>query len=276
MNLRKISDIAKSEQTDALKQQVFNLVRQFVYKNRVHYHPHYQGDVNDLISDIYADIMTPKARHGEKESLLDKFNPEITNLPYLVKQVVIRKLIDRERTFKPLKTYGNERNEETGDVSLDYLANKVDETPNTEQISLTESELEAVRNKFSSLSSREKTSFMKEFKAALPVLSNSSKEMFKEILGDWFPDESSISEDSNSTDNIQNVVLEYKDEFSDSPVSISIVNSSKEGPVIKLVSSEGTVDSSLGSDSEDVYAFFRSRGYVPFIRRGKQVYFKNS
>ena len=45
--------------------------------------------------------MRRKSRiEGEEENLLDKFDPSITTLPYLVKIAVKRKLIDSSRSDK--------------------------------------------------------------------------------------------------------------------------------------------------------------------------------
>ena len=47
--------------------------------------------------EFFCQFLTPKGRGDVKETLLDKFDPNVTSLAYLVKVSVTRKLIDRSR-----------------------------------------------------------------------------------------------------------------------------------------------------------------------------------
>lgn len=90
--------MTKDEQTPELKIRLHNLTQNFVRAYWQKYYYQYRGDLYDLAMEFYCEFLTPKARKGKpKENLLDKFDPSITSLEYLVKVSVIRKLIDRSR-----------------------------------------------------------------------------------------------------------------------------------------------------------------------------------
>lgn len=90
--------MTKAEQTDAVFQELYALTRTFTRAYQGHYFYQFHGDIDDLAAEFFTQFITPKARKGEKQTLLDKFDPSITTLPYLVKVSVIRKLIDASRT----------------------------------------------------------------------------------------------------------------------------------------------------------------------------------
>ena len=69
----------------------------FTKKYQPLYYAQFRGDLYDLAMDFYTEFLTPKARVGVKQTLLDKFDPSITTLQYLLKVSVQRKLIDRSR-----------------------------------------------------------------------------------------------------------------------------------------------------------------------------------
>lgn len=88
----------KAKQTDELKVRVYNLTLSFVRKYQPRYYMQYRGESEDLALDFYCQFLTPKSREkGKEESLLDKYNDEITSLEYLLKVSVQRMLIDRSR-----------------------------------------------------------------------------------------------------------------------------------------------------------------------------------
>lgn len=185
MNIKRISDIAQSEQTEDLKLELYKLVQQFVYKYQKHYHPHFKGEIDDLISDFYADFLTPKSRvKGKEESLLDKFNPEITTLPYLVKTAVIRKLIDRERTDKREINYAEKYSEKTGELTVDYLVNKVanEDTP-IEKIEFTEDEIAELRDRYDDMDESAKEAFLEYYNKVKEKLTPNFKDLFEDLTG---------------------------------------------------------------------------------------------
>ena len=89
--------MTKQQQTEEVKVQLFHLTLQFTRKYQPRYYYQYRGELYDLAMEFYCDFLTPKGRSSVKETLLDKFDPSITTLPYLVKVSTIRKLIDRSR-----------------------------------------------------------------------------------------------------------------------------------------------------------------------------------
>lgn len=89
--------MCKEEQTDKVVQELYNLTKMFVRALQPKYYYQYRGDLDDLASEFFIQFITPKARSGEKKTLLDKFDEQVTTLPYLVKVCVVRKLIDASR-----------------------------------------------------------------------------------------------------------------------------------------------------------------------------------
>lgn len=87
----------KCDQTSEVLVELYELTIMFTRKLQPKYYYQFRGDVHDLAMEFYCEFLTPKGRGEVKESLLDKYNPEITSLPYLVKVSVTRKLIDRSR-----------------------------------------------------------------------------------------------------------------------------------------------------------------------------------
>lgn len=88
----------RSEQTEELKVRLYSLTRTFVHKYMHRYFKQFTGNPEDLIMEYYIEFETPKSREkGKEETLLDKWNSEITSLEYLVKVSVQRKLIDSSR-----------------------------------------------------------------------------------------------------------------------------------------------------------------------------------
>lgn len=90
----------KEEQTPELLVELCKLTVMFTRKLQPRYYYQYRGEAYDLAMEFYCEFLTPKGRGEKKETLLDKFDPEVTSLAYLVKVSVTRKLIDRSRADK--------------------------------------------------------------------------------------------------------------------------------------------------------------------------------
>ena len=105
-----------------VKVKVWELVHKYVKVHQPYYYRHFQGDLWDLGQDIFESFMKAKSKarlvkdltgkvmkdeegnvmrvRGREQSLLDKYNPQVTSIEYLVKGCVIRKLIDYSRGDK--------------------------------------------------------------------------------------------------------------------------------------------------------------------------------
>ena len=124
----------KEEQTQKVLLELCDLTLNFTRAYQPRYYYQYRGDVYDLAMEFYCEFLTPKSRKGTPESLLDKFNPEITTLPYLVKVSTIRKLIDRSRSDKYRLTSLDKLIEDgvSPSFTLDFLSNIEDKVDLTE------------------------------------------------------------------------------------------------------------------------------------------------
>lgn len=187
MNLFKsrVFDMDKSEQTDKVKTELYNLTLQFVRKYWRDYYPNYKGELEDLAMDMYEGFLTPKSRvKGKEETLLDKFDPNVTTLPYLVKVSVQRGLIDAARSDKRESNYTEKYDDETGELSLDYLVSHLDTEPDIqiEDIVFDEEEIAELRDKFDGLKPSVKTQFKKSFNEVKNVLSPNFRELFEDLL----------------------------------------------------------------------------------------------
>jgi hypothetical protein len=182
----KVQDMAPEEQTDKVKKELYDLTLQFVRKYWRQYYPQFKGDINDLASDYYLDFLTPKSREkGKEQSLLDKFDPKVTSLPYLVKVAVQRKLIDGSRTDKGEKNYEETYDEETGDLSLDYIANAPEEDDlQIEDIEFSPADIAELKEKFANMGPKEKKAFLDYYSEVKGVLSQNFKDLFREVTGD--------------------------------------------------------------------------------------------
>lgn len=123
--------MTKQQQTDDVLVELFKLTLQFTRKYQPRYYYQFRGEVYDLAMEFYCEFLTPKGRGEVKESLLDKFNPEITSLAYLVKVSVQRKLIDRSRADRVQVLSIDEMIESYGDVMQKTfnLVDEVEEVP---------------------------------------------------------------------------------------------------------------------------------------------------
>ena len=169
---------------EKVKEELYKLTQQFVRKYQRQYYPAYKGELDDLVSDFYAEFLTPKSREkGKEESLLDKFDENVTSLPYLVKVAVQRKLIDRSRSDKGEKNYVEKYDEETGDLSLDYIAEHADdEEIQLENIEFSDDEIFELRDLYDEMSPEKKKAFLKYYNEVKDVLAPNFKKLFADLV----------------------------------------------------------------------------------------------
>lgn len=124
----------KEQQTQTTIYKLYQLTHLFTKALQPKYYYQYRGSIHDLASEFFVQFETPKGR-AKKETLLDKYDPEVTSLEYLVKVCVTRKLIDQSRQH-PYKVLSIEENieargdsflkellvEEEDEVSANYIA----------------------------------------------------------------------------------------------------------------------------------------------------------
>lgn len=192
----KVQDMDKSEQTDEVKTELFKLVQQFVRKYWRRYYPAYKGDIDDLISEFYTEFLTEKGRGDKKESLLDKFNPNVTTLPYVVKVAVQRMLIDRSRSDKGETNYNEKYDEETGELSLDYIANTAAEDEvQLEEIEFSDEQIAELRDLYDEMPEDKKKEWLDYYKEVKNVLSPNFQALFKDLVNetDWSEAEAILS-----------------------------------------------------------------------------------
>lgn len=176
----------------SLKLRLYNLTRQFVLKHSHHYYQQYRGDLQDLCQDFFIDFITPKCRPGgRKETLLDKYDSSVTSFEYLVKNAVIRKLIDRSRKDRTVSLSIDNLQEEYGDVITETfqlvesqqhsgLQEFVD--PSVDERIFTEDEVEYYRIKFEKLSENVRQSFVREYYKVRNVFAIGYRNLFDTII----------------------------------------------------------------------------------------------
>lgn len=176
----------------SLKLRLYNLTRQFVLKHSHHYYQQYRGDLQDLCQDFFIDFITPKCRPGgRKETLLDKYDSSVTSFEYLVKNAVIRKLIDRSRKDRTVSLSIDNLQEEYGDVITETfqlvesqqhsgLQEFVD--PSVDERIFTEDEVEHYRTKFEKLSENVRQSFVREYYKVRNVFASGYRNLFDTII----------------------------------------------------------------------------------------------
>lgn len=191
MNLNKVIDVSKDEQTDDLKKQVYSLIRQFVYKNQVHYHPHFKGDRDDLVSDLFTEFLTDKThRNGEVFSELDRFDPKkmggdkaYNRLASYVKNFVVKSLIDAERTDKREVNYAEKYDEETGTPTVDFLVNLIDDpTVDLSEFEFTDELLSSMKRRISKLDASSRKVFLDYYDEVKNVIPKNFREAFDKII----------------------------------------------------------------------------------------------
>lgn len=176
----------------SLKIRLYNLTRQFVLKHSHHYYQQFRGDLQDLVQDFFIDFITPKCRPGgRKETLLDKYDSSVTSFEYLVKNAVIRKLIDRSRKDRTVSLSIDNLQEEYGDVITETfqlvesqqhsgLQEFVD--PSVDERIFTEDEVEYYRTKFEKLSENVRQSFVREYYKVRNVFAIGYRNLFDTII----------------------------------------------------------------------------------------------
>lgn len=191
MNLKllsRVQDLSKEDQTDELKYDVYKMIIPFVRKYQPIYYPSFKGSLEDLASDFFVKFMTPKSRVlGNEESLLDKFDPKITSLTYLVKTAVVRALIDKAREDKGELNYSESYDEETGDLTLDFLQGKLteEEIESIDEREFDEEFIEDIRAKFRQLPIAQKLDFEEHYDEVKNVLSPNVRELFSYLEGEF-------------------------------------------------------------------------------------------
>lgn len=176
----------------SLKLRLYNLTRQFVLKHSHHYYQQYHGDLQDLCQDFFIDFITPKCRPGgRKETLLDKYDSSVTSFEYLVKNAVIRKLIDRSRKDRTVSLSIDNLQEEYGDIITETFqlvdSQKHSELqefidPSVDERIFTEDEVEYYRTKFEKLSENVRKSFVGEYYKVRNVFASGYRNLFDTII----------------------------------------------------------------------------------------------
>lgn len=176
----------------SLKLRLYNLTRQFVLKHSHHYYQQYRGDLQDLCQDFFIDFITPKCRPGgRKETLLDKYDSSVTSFEYLVKNAVIRKLIDRSRKDRTVSLSIDNLQEEYGDIITETFqlidSQKHSELqefidPSVDERIFTEDEVEYYRTKFEMLSENVRQSFVREYYKVRNVFASGYRNLFDTII----------------------------------------------------------------------------------------------
>lgn len=176
----------------SLKLRLYNLTRQFVLKHSHHYYQQYRGDLQDLVQDFFIDFITPKCRPGgRKETLLDKYDSSVTSFEYLVKNAVIRKLIDRSRKDRTVSLSIDNLQEEYGDIITETFqlvdSQKHSELqefidPSVDERIFTEDEVEYYRTKFEKLSENVRQSFVREYYKVRNVFASGYRNLFDTII----------------------------------------------------------------------------------------------
>ena len=173
----------------SLKVRLQQLTLQFVRRHASYYYQQFKGDLYDLAQDFFIEFLTPKARTGRKETLLDKYNSKVTSFEYLVKNAVIRKLIDRSRKDRYQSLSIDRLQEEYGDCItetfqlVEYnssLKEFVD--PSVDERIFTEDEVEFYRSKFEQLSENVRQSFVKEYFKVRTVFANGYRDLFDSVV----------------------------------------------------------------------------------------------
>lgn len=182
----------KQNQTEEVKVRLYNLTTMFTKKYVHRYYKQFEGDVNDLASEYYLQFLTPKSRvKGMEQTLLDKFDGNITSLEYLVKVSVQRKLIDSSRQ-NPRNAVSIDRVvDEFGDMMIQNfnLVTSDEETVDTIEFPI-EFKL-AAKTKLDKLSKRMQEKVKTQFEEIKDVIAPAYRELFEEI----FDEDETIAEE---------------------------------------------------------------------------------
>lgn len=210
---QKIADLKKEQQSDEIKVEVLNMIKQFLFKYR-RYHPSYKGTFSELAFQLYTDFLAPKKhRNGEVYSELDRFEPgemggedwkgEVgetlkKKLAAYVQRFVVHRLIDLERKDKGEATY-DENFDVAGTVPLDLIASDVpDEDDNWAVLSgliskgqglndivFTEEQKNKAKEVYNNMSLEQKIEFLKTYEQVKnkPQTPQNLKDFFAEVVG---------------------------------------------------------------------------------------------
>lgn len=213
MNLKKIVDLDKSQQTDAIKAELLNMMKMFVFKLR-HYYPSFRGSYSELAWDLYIDFLSAKKhRDGQVYNELDRFDPGQMGgedwqgtmgetmkkkLAAYVQRYVTHRLIDKERSSKKNVTY-DERFDVEGTVPLDLITADIpDEDDNwavlqglitrgqgLEDIQFTEEQRAKAQEVYNNMPIDQKVDFLKTYEQIKnsPNTPQNLKDFFSSIIG---------------------------------------------------------------------------------------------
>lgn len=191
MNLHKIKriyDISKEDQTDQLKYKVYTMVLPFVQKYQPRFYPQYRGDLKDLASQFYLDFMGGSG--GDKESLLDSYDPSVSSLPYYVKIAVQRALIDESRTDKgevSYDAYWNDKFRNSRQLVVDFISGRLnkDELTQLEDMEFDADFISEMKDRFQELSPEQKYKFERYYNQVKGVLSPNFQDLFSYVESDF-------------------------------------------------------------------------------------------
>ena len=197
MNFRRISDVSTEQQTEAFKKEIFEDIRLFVLKYQKHYYPAYKGELDDLIVDYYTEFTRPKKhRNGETFSEMDRFEYEklggenwtaddSKKLAAYIQRFVMGRLIDSARKDKGEKNYSERYNEETGELSVDFLAKLAAERdPQIEEIEVTPEMILEARDRYDEMDDKKKQEFLELYHEIKNTISPNLRPLFKDIVGE--------------------------------------------------------------------------------------------
>lgn len=224
MNLQRVLDVAKDKQSDAFKQEIYEDIQSFVYKYHTRYYPHYKGELSDLVVEFYADFMRPKKhRNGEVYSEMDRFEPDklggsdwtaddSKKLAAYIQRFVWHRLIDRERTDKREVNYSETYNEETGDLSLDYLAKLIDEQdPGIDELVFTPKLVSQAKEAYANMPNDKKKEFLKLYESLKSTLPENMSTLLSEVVGeDTSADIKSAPKSKASSSEVTEVIPDIK------------------------------------------------------------------
>lgn len=268
----KIVDLDKSKQTDEIKKEVYDLIKQFVYKNQKRYYPHFQGEIDDIVYNLFAEFLEQKThRNGEVFSELDRFDPgkiggdaKYNKLATYVKTFVVKSLIDAERTDKRETKYTEKYDEETGDLSLDFLINKVAEKDTqVDEIEFSDKDYRLAKEKFEALPKSAKNKFISLYKESRSALSKNFVDLFDTL----------VDVDSEK-DKKEHTVFDTIKGFAPEGVTVNLQNI-KLGEAVRFQMPDKTpVNEFLDKETLDTLTSkMQELEYKPYVIRSNSLYY---
>jgi len=151
------------------------------------YYKQFTGDIDDLIMEYYVEFLTPKSREkGKEESLLDKFDSNVTTLEYLVKIAVQRKLIDSSRQDPTQDIRIDNYVDEFGDcitAAFELTTEQDEESGFMVDIrTFTIEEMRSIKLRFENLADDFKQTFYKQFKDVECALAPAYRDLFSYVV----------------------------------------------------------------------------------------------